>query len=191
MPDLDKSETDVNSDNQYEGGNHFFPALTFAHLARAAALIRASPAAEMWRLGLALLVVELPFCLAHLALCAEAIRLRAAADMIRPERDALRMFPLIEVRASIAASRRSRSCLSSLIIASRFAMAGDCSRLDADETASGAALAAMGTALIMRIAGSCQATIVPHSGIGIRRVIPSVLLGCGQCGVWQTFLMMS
>jgi hypothetical protein len=29
------------------GQTHFFPALTFAHRARAAALIRASPAAEM------------------------------------------------------------------------------------------------------------------------------------------------
>ena len=113
MPDLDKSETDVNSDNQYESGNHFFLALTFAHRARAAALIRARPAAEMWRLGLALLVAEPPFCLAHRTLCAAAIRLRAPADMVRPERDALRVFPLIEVRASIAASRRSRSCLSS------------------------------------------------------------------------------
>jgi hypothetical protein len=122
MPDLDKSETDVNSDNQYESGNHFFPALTFAHLARAAALIRASPAAEMCRLGLALLVAEPPFRFAHLARCAAAIRLRAAADMVRPVRDALRVFPLNEVRALIAASKRSRSCWSSLTIASRFAM---------------------------------------------------------------------
>ena len=113
MPDLDKSETDVNSDNQYESGNHFFLALTFAHRARAAALIRARPAAEMWRLGLALLVAEPPFCLAHRALCAAAIRLRAAADIVRGPLPARGVFLPSEVRASIAASRPSRSCLSS------------------------------------------------------------------------------
>jgi hypothetical protein len=54
-------------------------ALTFAHRARVAALIRDKPAAEMWRLGLPLLgevVFEQPFCFAHLSLCAAAIRLR-------------------------------------------------------------------------------------------------------------------
>jgi hypothetical protein len=100
-------------------------ALTFAHLARVAARIRASPAAEMWRLRA--LVLCVPFRLAHLVLCAAAIRLRAAADIARLGRD----VPLLssEVNARIAASRRSRSCRSSLTIASRFAMARDCSRL--------------------------------------------------------------
>jgi hypothetical protein len=63
---------------------YLFPALTFAHRALAAALIRANPAAEMWRLDLALLVAEPPFRFAHLALCAAAIRLRAADEMRTP-----------------------------------------------------------------------------------------------------------
>lgn len=66
---------------------YFFPLLIFAHLARCAALIRARPAAEIRRLGLA--VVDIPFeplTRAHLALCAEAMRARAAADMVRPVR---------------------------------------------------------------------------------------------------------
>jgi hypothetical protein len=57
------------------------PRLGPPHRARAAALIRARPAAEMWRLGLGLLAAEPLFRFAHLALCAAAIRLRAAADM--------------------------------------------------------------------------------------------------------------
>ena len=66
---------------------YFFAALTFAHLARAAALIRASPAAEMWRfLPDSFDARPLPLTLAHLALCAAAIRARAAADMVRPVR---------------------------------------------------------------------------------------------------------
>src|SRR5262249_48954121 len=101
--------------------------LIFAHLARAAARILASPAAEMCRFGLVLLrEFVLPLCFAHLAFCAAAIRLRAAADMVRPAW-VLEVFPVTEVRALIAAFRRSRCCCSSLTIASRFAMAGDCS----------------------------------------------------------------
>ena len=73
---------------RYVGQPYFL--LAFAHRARAAALIRASPAGEMCRLGLALSVDEPPFRFAHLALCAAAIRLRAAVDMVRPERDSFR-----------------------------------------------------------------------------------------------------
>ena len=116
--------TCLNSLPQRASLPYFLPALIFAHRARAAALIRARPAAEMWRLGLALLVARFEALVrfAHLARCAAAIRLRAAADMVCPVRDALRVFPLNEVRALIAASKRSHSCWSSLTIASRFAM---------------------------------------------------------------------
>jgi hypothetical protein len=94
---------------------HFFPALTLAHRARAAALIRARPAAEMWPLGLAFLVglfVAL-FCFFHLALCAAAKLRRSAADRVRPGRD---VGPVLYngVNALMAASMRSRSRWSSL-----------------------------------------------------------------------------
>src|SRR5437868_14477353 len=66
---------------------HFLPALSFAHRARCAALIRARPAAEPFRLGLAAPSVLLPLrSFAHLALRALALRARAAADMVRPVR---------------------------------------------------------------------------------------------------------
>jgi len=104
----------------------FFPALTFAHLARAAALILARPAAEMCRFGLDLDFCDPLRCIAHLARCAAAIRLRAAADIVRPLL-LLEELPLRDVRAFVAASRRSRSCWSSRMIASIFGMAGNCS----------------------------------------------------------------
>jgi hypothetical protein len=92
----------------------FVAFLHFAHRARAVALIRARPAAEICRLSLALLgdvVFEPPFCFAYLARCAAAIRLRAAADM-RPVRVLEEVLPSV-VKALMAASRRSRSCWSS------------------------------------------------------------------------------
>jgi hypothetical protein len=85
----------------------------------AAALMLASPCGET-RLPL-IGTTFWPFCFAHLALCAAAIRLRAAADM-RPVRVLEELPP--DVSALMAASRRSRSCWSCLTITSRFAMAG-------------------------------------------------------------------
>jgi hypothetical protein len=55
---------------------------------------------------------------------AAAIRLRAAADMVRPVRVLEEVLPSV-VKALMAASRRSRSCRSCWMIAFRFAMAGD------------------------------------------------------------------
>jgi hypothetical protein len=58
---------------------------TFAHLALAAALILALPAALIFRVFLGPLAVPFPpfRCLAHRALCAAAILRRALADMVR------------------------------------------------------------------------------------------------------------
>jgi hypothetical protein len=100
------------------GQTYFFLALTLAHRFLAAALMLASPCGEI-RLPL---IGAFFFRLAHLALCAAAIRLRAAADM-RPVRVLEEVLPR-DVRALMAVSRRSRSCWSSLTIASRFAMRG-------------------------------------------------------------------
>src|SRR5437868_11579280 len=79
---------------------HFLPALSFAHRARCAALIRARPAAETFRLGLAAPSVLLPLrSFAHLALCALAFRARADADMVRPVRVTVGKVPFREVDA--------------------------------------------------------------------------------------------
>ena len=65
------------SDSTARIGLPFYAALfSFAHLARCAAAILLRPAAEMVRLGLAVL------CLAHRAFCAKLILRRAAADMV-------------------------------------------------------------------------------------------------------------
>jgi hypothetical protein len=60
--------------------HYFFPAFTFAHLARCAAAILLRPAAEIVRLAFG----AWPFDFAHRAFCAKLIFLRAAADMVRP-----------------------------------------------------------------------------------------------------------
>jgi len=70
----------------------FFCALTFAHLAFAAARIRARPAGEIWRFGRA----------------------------IAPRFDC----PLSELKTAMALSRLSRSCRSSLMSSSKFAIGG-------------------------------------------------------------------
>jgi hypothetical protein len=79
---------------------YFFPALTFAHRFLAAALMLARPCGEMRRLPALIATTFRPFCFAHLALCAAAIRLRAAADM-RPVRVLEEVLPSV-VRALIA-----------------------------------------------------------------------------------------
>jgi hypothetical protein len=87
----------------------FFPALTLAHLAFAAARIRARPAAEMRRLGRRALAEGLfALTFAHLARCAAAMRRRAVADRIREGR--FGALPFSEVRALMARSIRFRSC---------------------------------------------------------------------------------
>jgi hypothetical protein len=67
----------------YPSQLYFLPALTLAHRARAAAAIRARPAAEMWRLPALIGTTFWLFTLAHRARCAAAIRRRAAADIVR------------------------------------------------------------------------------------------------------------
>src|SRR5437867_10902078 len=64
--------------------HYFFRPFIFAHLARAAAAIRAQPAAEMWRFG-ALLAppADLAFCLAQRAFCAARIFARPLALNLR------------------------------------------------------------------------------------------------------------
>jgi hypothetical protein len=93
---------------------YFFAALTFAHRARAAARMRAMPAAEMRRLvlGAFATALEVRFCLAHRALCAAAIFRRAAADIVqRPDGDVVEAtLPFKGDKALIAVSKRSRSC---------------------------------------------------------------------------------
>jgi hypothetical protein len=58
---------------------YLLPALTFAHRFLAAALMLASPCAEMRRPAL---IGTTFFCFAQRARCAAAIRLRAAADIL-------------------------------------------------------------------------------------------------------------
>jgi hypothetical protein len=95
-------------------------ALTFAHRALAAALILATPAAEILRLGRAVLdAVRVPFCFAQRARWAAAMRRRAEADIERFG-DTLGALPFREVRAWMASSMRVRSCCSSLMIPSMF-----------------------------------------------------------------------
>ena len=106
---------------------YFLPALTFAHLLRCAALIRASPSAERRRrprpdretaLRPTLRWLALNFF--HRCLCAAAILLRAASDMVlRLARVELRLparrgaaLSLMDSRAAMARSRRSRSARS-------------------------------------------------------------------------------
>jgi hypothetical protein len=81
---------------------YFFAALTFAHRALAAALILAMPAAEIRRLGRAVVdAVRVPFCFAQRARWVAAMRLRAEADMV-PVGRALGVLPLRKLRAWIA-----------------------------------------------------------------------------------------
>jgi hypothetical protein len=107
------------SDSHY----FFFPALTLAQRALAAARILAMPAAEMRRFGPELPGVLFVLTLAHRALCAAEMRLRASADIVRP-RDGCGLVPFREVSAAIALSSRSRSCWSCFTTASRFVMCG-------------------------------------------------------------------
>jgi hypothetical protein len=65
--------------------SYFFAALTLAHLALFAALIRARPAAEMWRLG-AMETTFRPRVRAQRALCAAEILARAASLIVRRPR---------------------------------------------------------------------------------------------------------
>jgi hypothetical protein len=105
-------------------GYFFFSALTFAQRAFAAARILAIPAVEMRRLDRA---VPDEFCAAALrcfaqrARCAAAILRRAAVDIERCW-DFARPIPSTELNTAMALSNLSRSCLSSLMIACRFAM---------------------------------------------------------------------
>jgi len=69
----------------------FFAALTLAHLALAAARIRARPAAEMWRLG-AMETTFWPRVRAQRALCAAAILARAAALFSAMSPDQKRLY---------------------------------------------------------------------------------------------------
>src|SRR5437867_13099497 len=63
-----------------KGFHPFLLALTFAHLARAAAAIRARPAAEIRRFGTFLrAALEVPFCFAQRAFCAARILARPVA----------------------------------------------------------------------------------------------------------------
>jgi hypothetical protein len=105
--------------------HRFFPALTFAHLARAAAAIRARPAAEMRRFG-ALLgpSLEMPFCFAQRAFCAARIFARPLALNFRlPDGLAPSLPPYTPAKAASAAfspvNRRanlSRSVFNSAIM---------------------------------------------------------------------------
>jgi len=64
--------------------DYLLPALTFPHRFLAAALMLASPCGEMRRLLALIGTIFWPFCFAQRARCAAAIRLRAAADIVRP-----------------------------------------------------------------------------------------------------------
>jgi hypothetical protein len=67
--------------------HYFFPALTFAHLARCAALIFANPAAEIRRFGARLEAPsDMPFSLCRRAFCAARILARALALNLRLRR---------------------------------------------------------------------------------------------------------
>ena len=63
--------------------SHFLAALTLAHLARFAALIRARPAADMRRLAALIGKTFWPLAFAQRTFCAAEIRARAAADIFR------------------------------------------------------------------------------------------------------------
>lgn len=101
---------------------HFLPALIFAHRARCAALMRSNPAGDIFRLGLAAVLLP-PRSLAHLALWALAIRARADALMVRPVRVVAALpLPFKEVSALMALSRRLRSSSSCWMMLLKFAM---------------------------------------------------------------------
>jgi hypothetical protein len=127
----------------FNARTYFFPALTFAHRARAAAAIRARPAAEICRLPDLIGTTFWPFTLAHRARCAAAILRRAVADIVRRP-VALVGGAALEVRrlvlaptpssARIAASRRSRSDFRSRTICSRFAMRGIVARTSQEQS---------------------------------------------------------
>jgi hypothetical protein len=86
---------------------HFFAALTFAHLALAAALIRARPAAEMRRLG-AMETTFWPRVRAQRAFCDAEILARAAALILRGPCDLPVLF--IPLSALIALSSAFTFC---------------------------------------------------------------------------------
>src|SRR5207244_1791998 len=87
------------------GRFHFFAALTFAHLARAAAAIRARPAAEIWRFGTPLEPsVDTAFCFAQRAFCAVRIFARPLALNFRlPDGLAPSLPPYTPAKAASAA----------------------------------------------------------------------------------------
>jgi hypothetical protein len=93
---------------------YFFPAFTFAHLARWAAAIFRRADVDIVRLGRVAPAWPFEDLFAHRAFCARLIFLRAAADKV----GLVPLLPVMPVRALSAASKRSRSVRSCRTICS-------------------------------------------------------------------------
>jgi hypothetical protein len=112
--------------------SYFLAALTLAHLALAAALIRARPAGEMRRLG-AVLLAAVPFRFAHRALCAAAIFARDAALIVRGPRDRPALSNRLSASIAVSNPFNCRATLSLSVLNSAMMSIGspsgeDCSK---------------------------------------------------------------
>jgi hypothetical protein len=90
---------------------HFLAALTLAHLARFAALIRARPAADMRRLG-AIETIFWPRVRAQRAFCEAEILARAAALIVRRPRVAPVLFIPLSALIAVSSAFTCRAALS-------------------------------------------------------------------------------